>query len=95
MPPYAACIAAFKLNQSNIIGWVGLVMSRAMYSLLTTTPFRLPTNPGDQAVYYGPRVPIVDPVMGNPVLDTASNPTYVPVTPLDHATQATIDAAFL
>jgi hypothetical protein len=25
--------------QSNILGWVGLVMSQAMYSLLTVTPF--------------------------------------------------------
>ena len=46
--------------QSNILGWAGLVMSRAMYSLLTPTPFRLPNDPGPQAVYYGPRVPIVD-----------------------------------
>jgi len=33
--------------------------------------------------------------MGNPVLDTMGNPTYVPVTPIDRATQATIDATFL
>ncbi len=81
--------------QSNILGWAGLVMSRPMYSLLTMTPYCLPTNPGDQAVYYGPRVPILDQVMGNPVLDTTGNPTFVPVHPLDRATQATIDATFL
>ena len=80
--------------QSNILGWAGLVMSRAMYSLLTTTPFRLPTDPGPQAIYYGPRVPIVD-AQGNAVLDTDGTPTYVPQPPLDRATQASIDARFV
>jgi len=27
--------------QSNILGWAGLIMSRAMYGLLTTTPFQI------------------------------------------------------
>ena len=80
--------------QSNILGWAGLVMSRAMYSLLTPTPFRLPNDPGPQAVYYGPRVPIVD-AQGDEVLDADGNPTYVQVAPLDRATQATIDARFV
>jgi hypothetical protein len=34
-------------------------------------------------------------VTGNPILNAAGIPTYVPVTPLDRATQATIDATFL
>jgi hypothetical protein len=69
-------------------------MSRAMYSLLTLTPFWLPNDPGPQAVYYGPRVPIVN-AHGDAVLDADSNPTYVPVPPLDRATQATIDVQFV
>jgi hypothetical protein len=69
-------------------------MSQAMYSLLTLTLFRLPNNPKDQAVYYGPRVPIVN-VQGAPVLNAAGNPTYVPQPPFDHAVQATIDARFV
>lgn len=80
--------------QSNILGWAGLVMSRAMYSLLTPTPFRLPNDPGPQAVYYGPRTPVVN-EQGDAVLDVAGNPTYVPVPPIDRATQATIDAQFI
>ena len=69
-------------------------MSRAMYSLLTTTPFQLPNNPGDQAVYYGPQVPIIN-AAGDAVLDATGNPTFVPQLPLDRTTQATIDARFL
>ncbi len=80
--------------QSNILGWAGLVMSQAMYSLLTVTPFGLPTDPGPQAIYYGPRVPIID-AQGNAVLDADGNPTYVPQPPLDQARQATIDARFI
>jgi hypothetical protein len=69
-------------------------MSRAMYSLLTLTPFQLPNNPGDQALYYGPRVPILD-VQGTPILDAAGNPTYVPQPPLNHAAQETVNAKFV
>jgi len=69
-------------------------MSQAMYSLLTATPFLLPNNPGDQAVYYGPRVPIVD-AAGIAILDAAGNPTFVPQLPLNCATQAMIDARFV
>ena len=65
-----------------------------MYSLLTPTLFGLPNNPGDQAVYYGPRVPIVDAQSAH-VLDAAGNPTYVPQPPLNRAAQATIDARFV
>jgi len=37
--------------QSNILGWVGIIMARSMYSLLTTSPFRLPSDPGPMVVY--------------------------------------------
>ena len=62
--------------------------------MLSTSPFRLPTDPGPQAVYYGARVPILD-AAGNPVNDATGNPTYVPIPALDRATQASIDANFL
>jgi len=65
-----------------------------MYQMLSTIPFRLPTDPGPQAVYYGARVPILD-AAGNPVNDATGNPTYVPIPALDRATQALIDANFL
>jgi hypothetical protein len=80
--------------QSNILGWARLIMSQAIHSLLTPTPFQLPNNPGDQAVYYSPRVPIVDAQAAH-VLDAAGNPTYVPQTPLNRAVQATINARFV
>jgi hypothetical protein len=65
-----------------------------MYSLLTATPFQLPNNPGDQAVFYGPQIPIVD-AAGNAFLDAAGKPTFVLQIPLDCATQAMIDARFV
>ena len=80
--------------QSNVLGWSGLVMSQPMYQMLSTTPFRLPNDPGPQAVYYGARTPIVDD-FGDPVLDANGLPTYVPVPALDRATQASIDARFV
>ena len=61
--------------QSNILGWAGHIMARSMYILLTTSPFRLPSDPGQMAVYYPPPVEIVD-AQGDPVLDLAGNPTY-------------------
>ncbi len=61
--------------QSNILGWAGLIMARSMYSLLTRTPFRVPTDPGPLAIYYPPPVPIVD-AQGDPVLDGEGLPTY-------------------
>jgi hypothetical protein len=65
-----------------------------MYQMLSTTPFRLPNDPGPQAVYYGVRTPILDD-FGDPVLDANGQPTYVPVPALDRATQASIDARFV
>ncbi len=64
--------------QSNVLGWSGLVMSRPMYQMLSTSPFRLPTDPGPQAVYYGARTPILD-ASGDPELDANGNPRYVAV----------------
>ena len=80
--------------QTNVLGWSGLVMSRPMYQMLSTAPFRLPNDPGPQAVYYGARTPILDD-FGDPVLDANGLPTYVPVPALDRATQASIDARFV
>ncbi len=47
-----------------------------MYGLLTTTPFRLPTDPGPLAIYYPPKILIVD-IDGDPILDALRNPTYI------------------
>ncbi len=63
--------------------------------MLSTSPFRLPTDPGPQAVYYGARVPILNSSGNPPVNDVTGNPTYVPVPALDCATQASIDANFV
>jgi hypothetical protein len=65
-----------------------------MYQLLSSNPFHLPNNPGPQAVYYGPRTPIVD-VDGNPVLGANGTQRYDPIPTLDHATQVTIDTSFV
>ncbi len=80
--------------QSYVLGWSGLVMSRPMYQLLSTSPFCLPNDPGPLAIYYGARVPILD-AAGNPVDDATGNATYVPIPALDRAMQATINARFL
>ncbi len=79
--------------QSNILGWTGLIMSRTMYGLLTTTPFRLPTDPGPLAIYYPPKIPIVD-IDGDPILDALGNPTYIAQPAIGRAEQAIIDASF-
>jgi hypothetical protein len=36
--------------QSIQHGWKGMVMACELYTLLTTQPFRLPTNPGATAI---------------------------------------------
>jgi hypothetical protein len=68
-------------------------MSRAMYGLLTTTPFRLPMNPGPLAIYYPNKIPIVD-IHGDPVLDALGDPTHQAQPAIRRAEQATIDASF-
>jgi len=57
-----------------------------MYGLLTTTPLRLPSDPGPMAIYYPPPVEIVD-AQGDLVLD--QDPPGIP-----RAAQASIDAQF-
>jgi hypothetical protein len=79
--------------QSNILGWAGLIMARAMYGLFTASPFRLPSDLGLLAIYYPPPVPIVDPAE-NPVLDAEGMPTYCNQPTIACAEQATIDAPF-
>ena len=79
--------------QSNILGWAGLTMSRAMYGLLTTSLFHITMDPGPLAVYYLPRIPIVD-AQGDPVLDGQGMPTYQAQPAIGWAEQATINARF-
>jgi hypothetical protein len=57
-------------------------MARELYTLLTLTPFRRPTDPGANAVYVHP----IDP----------NNPGVVPdpAVPLTRMEQATIDVMF-
>ncbi len=80
--------------QSYVLGWSGLVMSRPMYQLLSTSPFCLPNDLDPLAIYYGARVPILN-AAGDPVNNATRNTMYVPIPALDCATQATIDARFL
>ena len=68
-------------------------MARAMYALLTPTPFRLPSDPGPLAIYYPMPTAIVDNV-GAPVLDASGQPTFNVHPPIDRATKATIDSRF-
>jgi hypothetical protein len=67
---------------STLHGWKGLVMARELYTLLTKTPFRCPTNPGANTVY----VRSIDP----------NNPGVVPdpAVPLTKTEQATINTTF-
>ena len=79
--------------QSNILGWVGLIMARAMYALLMPTPFWLPSDPGPLAIYYLMPTMIIDNA-GAPVLDASEQPTFNVPPPIDHATQAKINLRF-
>ena len=64
-----------------------------MYGLLTTSPFRIPTDPGPLAIYYLPCVAIVD-TQGDPVLDGQGMPTYQAQPAIGRAEQAPSDARF-
>jgi hypothetical protein len=68
--------------QSTLHGWKGMMMAQELYALLTPNPFRLPNNPGPNAVYVRP----IDPL----------NPAVVPnlSVPLTWIEQATIDTTF-
>jgi hypothetical protein len=79
--------------QSNILGWAGLIMVKPMYALLTTSPFRCPTDPGPLAIYYPPPTQILD-NQGAPALDATGQPTYVVQPTTGHAELATINARF-
>jgi hypothetical protein len=65
-------------TQSVQHGWKGMVMARELYALLTTIPFRLPTNLGAAAVYVQSQVP------GQPVNNA----------PLTRTEQASIKSLF-
>jgi hypothetical protein len=68
-------------------------MARAMYALLTSTPFWIPGDPGPCTIYYPTPTAIVNNT-GAPVLDVEGQPTFnVPPT-IDRATQATINSRF-
>jgi hypothetical protein len=68
-------------------------MARAMYALLTPTPFQILGDPGPLAIYYPTPTAIID-NEGAPVLDAAGQRTFNLPPPIDHATQATIDSQF-
>jgi hypothetical protein len=80
-------------HQSTIHGWTGLIMACPMYALLTTMPFRVPTDPGFAAVYYQTPIKIVD-IIGASLLDTIEQRTYVVPTLISCTKQATIDTYF-
>jgi hypothetical protein len=79
--------------QSSTLGWVGFIMVRPMYALLTTSPFQHHTDPGPLAIYYPLPTPIVD-GLGAPVLDAAEQPTFVAQPTITQAEQAIINARF-
>ena len=66
--------------QSVKHGWKGMVMVRELYSLLTNVPFRLPTNPGEAAIF------VRAVVVGQPPVNNA---------PLLRTEQASIDTLFI
>ena len=66
-------------------------MARAIYALLTPTPFRIPGDPGPLAIYYPTPTAIVNNT-GAPVLDAEGQPIFNAPPTIDRATQATIDS---
>ncbi len=79
--------------QSNILEWVGLIMARPMYALLTTSPFWLPTDPRPLAIYYLPLTQIID-SQEAPILNIAGQPTFVSQPTTGRAEQAMINGCF-
>jgi hypothetical protein len=67
--------------QSTLHRWKGLVMNRALYVFLTTTPYCTPNDPGASAVYIRP-------------LNLANPKAILDATPLTRTEQATIDTTF-
>jgi hypothetical protein len=64
--------------QSIQHGWKGMVIAHELYVLLTTSPFRLPTNPGAAVVYVRSQIP------GQPINNA----------PLSRTEQASIESLF-
>ncbi len=91
MAPYSATVPSCP--QSNILGWGMFIMARPMYTLISTSPFRLPTDPEPLAIYYPPPTQIVN-AQGAPVLDAAGQPMFVAQATIGCAEQAPIDACF-
>ncbi len=48
-------LSSIYCPQSNILGWVGLVVAHPMYALLIILPFQLLTDPGPLEMHYHPR----------------------------------------
>ncbi len=72
----------------------GLITARAMYALLTPTPFRIPNDPGPLAIFSWTPTAIGD-IAGAPVLDASGQPTFILPPPIDRATKATINLRFI
>ena len=64
-----------------------------MYGLLTTSPFRIPTDPGPLVISYPTWIPIVD-AQGDLVLNGLGLLTYEAQPAIGRAEQATINARF-
>jgi hypothetical protein len=75
---FKCALQCLPCPQSIQHGWKGMVMARKLYALLTTIPFRLPTNLGVAAVHVQSQVP------GQPVNNA----------PLTRTEQASINSLF-
>ena len=64
-----------------------------MYGLLRTSPFHIPSDPGQLAIYYQTQIPIVN-AQGDPVLSGLGMPTYQAQPAIGRAEQATINIRF-
>jgi hypothetical protein len=75
---FECALQCLPCPQSVQHGWNGMVMAHKLYALLTTQPFRLPTNLGATAIYVCNQLP------GQPVNNA----------PLTRMEQASIDSLF-